>query len=278
MRSTSNMIILAVAVVMGTVAAFMARAWLQGQTHTASTGTIVVALAALDSGAPIAEDKIAEVSWGASALPEGAFASKQEFLKDGRRIALAPVLRNEPILRSKTATADQGGLLSALLEKNMRAVTVRVDEVSGIAGFIRPGSRVDVALIRTEGGSGHASSDIILQNVKVLATDQLTGMQIDKAATIARAVTLEVTSDDAQKVLLAEKVGRLSLVLRQPGVANNVDSSRRITEKDLAGSLGPAPAQAAETTGAVRRSDNTTVTIIRGTKPEDYSVKSGPNW
>lgn len=202
MRNTSNMIILAVAVVMGTVAAFMARSWLQSQGST-PTRMIVVAAAALDSGAAIPEDKIAEISWGADVLPQGAFASKQEFLKDGRRFTLAPLLRNEPILRSKTATADQGGLLSALLDKNMRAVTVRVDDVSGVAGFIRPGSRVDIALIRTEGGSGRASSNLILQNVKVLATDQLTGLQIDKAATVARAVTLEASSDDAQKVLLA---------------------------------------------------------------------------
>jgi Flp pilus assembly protein CpaB len=91
---------------------------------------------------------------------------------------------------------------------------------------------------------------------------------------------MEVTADDAQKVLLAEKIGKLSLVLRQPGEANNVSSSRRITEQDLAGALGPAPApaQAGDTTGAARRSDNTTVTIIRGTKPEDYSVRGAPNW
>ena len=273
----SNVIVLTIAVVMGTVAAFMARAWLQSHNSTPAR-TIVVAVAALDSGAAIPEDKIAEIAWGANTLPEGAFASKQEFLKDGRRFTLAPVLLNEPILRSKTATAEQGGLLAALLDKNMRAVTVRVDDVSGVAGFIRPGSRVDVALIRTEGGSGHASSNLILQNVKVLATDQLTGASLERAASIARAVTIEVTADDAQRVLLAEKIGKLSLVLRQPGEANNVSSSRRITEQDLAGALGPAPAHAGETTGAVQRSDKTTVTIIRGSKPEDYSVKSGPNW
>jgi pilus assembly protein CpaB len=179
------------------------------------------------------------------------------------------------VLASKVAESGHGGLLSALLDKNMRAVTVRVDDVSGVAGFILPGSRVDVAMIRTEAsGSGPStSSNIILQNVKVLATDQVTGVTVEKAALLARAVTLEVSSEDAQKVLIAERVGKLSLILRQSGGANA--EGRRITERDLSNfPLEPAKAEAKEVVAPVK-SQNTTVTIVRGAKPEDYSVKNG---
>jgi pilus assembly protein CpaB len=269
---TSNVLILVAAVVMGAIAAFMARAIIQGQSQNTSRQTIVVATAPLDIGLVIPESKIAEIAWGAGSVPEGAFATKAEFLKDGPRFALAPISRNEPLLRSKVATPGHGGLLSTLLDKDKRAVTVRVDDVSGVAGFVQPNSRVDIALIRSESG-GESYSNIILHNVKVLAIDQVTGVLTERAAQIARAVTIEVTTEEAQKVLLAEKIGRLSLILRQPGEASD-SSSRRITERDLSAiPLGPAKAVAGET-APPPRSDNTTVIIVRGAKPEEYLVKS----
>jgi pilus assembly protein CpaB len=260
---------------MGAIAAFMARAVIQGQQSSMPRHTIVVATAPIDIGVVIPENKIAEIPWGASTLPEGAFATKQEFLKEGQRFALARIARNEPLLRSKVAAPGHGGLLSTLLDKDKRAVTVRVDDVSGVAGFIQPNSRVDIALIRSESG-GQSYSNIILQNVKVLAVDQVAGTLPDRPAMLARAVTIEVTTEDAQKVLLAEKIGRLSLILRQPGEGGD-EVSRRITERDLTNlPLGPAKAEAAVAAPAApeKRSENTTVIIVRGSKPEEYLVKS----
>lgn len=270
---TSNLLILFIAVVMGAVAAFMARAVIQGQQNSTPQLTIVVATASLEIGLVIPEDKIAEVSWGAATLPDGAFPTKADFLKDGQRYAVTPIARHEPLLRNKVATAGQGGLLSSLLDKDKRAVTVRVDDVSGVAGFIQPNSRVDIALLRTEGNTG-SSSNIILENVKVLAIDQLTGVMTDRAAMVARAVTIEVSSDEAQKVLLAEKVGRLSLILRQPGQANSLNT-KIFTEADLL-NRRPEPEKSGPITVAPPViSDNTTVIIVRGTKPEGYVVKNG---
>jgi pilus assembly protein CpaB len=259
---------------MGGVAAFMARAVIQGQSQSsAPTQTIVVAVAPLEIGLVIAENKVAEVVWNAAELPDGAFHTKAEFFKDGQRYAVTPIARNEPVLKTKVATAGQGGLLSALLDKDKRAVTVRVDDVSGVAGFIQPNSRVDIALIRTGEGTG-TYSNIILENVKVLAIDQLTGVITDRAAMVARAVTIEVSAEEGQKVLIAEKVGRLSLILRQPGEAN-VGGNKRITERDLTNiPLEPSKAVAAEVVPPVPRNDNTTVIIVRGSKAEEYSVKS----
>lgn len=273
---TSNLLILAAAIVMGAIAAFMARAVIQGQTQPSQpTITILVAAAPLEIGVAIPENKIAEIAWPANNLPDGAFRTKAEFLKDGPRIALQPIARNEPLLRSKVAVAGQGGLLSTLLDKDKRAVTVRVDDVSGVAGFVQPHSRVDIALIRSD-SNGESYSNIILENVKVLAIDQVTGVVPDRPAMLARAVTLEVTTEEAQKVLLAEKIGRLSLILRQPGEASG-SSGRRITERDLSSMppMGPTKVEAAAAEAPVpQRSDNTTVIIVRGSKPEEYLVKS----
>lgn len=276
-RNKSNFLILLIAIIMGAIAAFMARSFIQGQSQSSDqTRTILVASSSIDIGMVLTEDQIAEVPWHSALLPDGAFANKREFLTGARRFALVAIARNEPILRNKVAESGNGGLLSALLDKNMRAVTIRVDDVSGVAGFIQPGSRVDVAVIRTEntGDGPTTSSNIFLQNIKVLATDQVTGVTIEKAAVIARAVTLEVSAEDAQKILIAEKVGKLSLILRQAGGGQEV--ARRITDRELLDlPIGPAKAEAKEVVAPAPKNTNTTVIIVRGAKPEEYSVKNG---
>jgi pilus assembly protein CpaB len=236
----NNLLILIVALVLGGLAAVLARNWLVSHTKsTAAQGTIVVATAPLAFGTLITEANIRELPWSTGAVPEGAFASKQELLKDGRRMVLAAIARNEPILLSKITAPGQRATLSSMLDPGKRAVTVRVDDVRGVAGFIQPGGLVDVVLIRTEAESrnSESSSDVILQSAKVLAIDQITGERTEQP-TIAKAVTLEVAPEDAQKILLASNIGRLSLILRQPAEAK-ADDVHRITERDL--SDRPAP-------------------------------------
>lgn len=273
----SNVLILVVAIVMGAIAAFLARNWLQSHTRetVAQPATIVVATAPIGFGTSITDDKIAEIPWTSSALPEGAFTNKQELLKDGRRVVLTPIDRNEPVLRSKITAPGQRGSLSTLLDGGKRAVTVRVDDVRGVAGFILPGDRVDVVLIRTEtSGSGHSYSDLILQSVKVLAVDQLVNERPEQPSVMAKAVTLEVTAEEAQKVLLATNIGKLSLILGQASERNS-EASRRVTEKDLA-FVEPAPAPVAApapVVAPVRHSETTTVSIIRNMKRDEYTVR-----
>lgn len=280
---TSSIIISIAAVVMGAIASLLVLSWLRSQSREATRevrGTIVVAAAQLGLGVTLTEDNLAEIAWAATTLPEGAFATKHELLKDGRRVVLASLERNEPVLRGKITLPGQPGSLSSVLEDGKRAVTVRVDDVRGVAGFIRPNDRVDVVLIRTEGNSsGSSYSDLILQMVKVLAVDQLTGER-NEQATVAKAVTLEVTAVEAQKVLLATNIGKLSLILRQAG-AGSPEDSRRVTERDLAqGELSPPPQKKvavdppAPPPAAIpaRRSNTATVSIVRGLKREEYTV------
>src|ERR1700720_3999304 len=135
----NNLIILLVALVFGGLAAILARNWLVSHTQsTAAAGTIVIAAAPLAFGAEITAEKVREIPWNSGAVLEGAFATEQELLKDGRRMALATIAKNEPILRSRITAPGQRATLSSMLDPGKRAVTVRVDAVRGGAGFIQP--------------------------------------------------------------------------------------------------------------------------------------------
>ena len=238
----NNLIVLVVALVLGGIAAVLARNWLAHHARLAQgeVGTIVVAAAPVAFGTELTKENTKEIPWSTAVLPEGAFATKTDLLEQGRRTALALIARNEPILHSKVTAPNQPATLSSILTPGKRAVTVRVDDVRGVAGFIQPGDLVDVVLIRTETESrnNQSFSDIILQAAKVLAIDQVTGERTDKP-TVAKAVTLEVGPEDAQKILLAGNIGRLSLILRQP-VEGRPDHVQRVTARDL-GDLPPAP-------------------------------------
>jgi pilus assembly protein CpaB len=247
---------LIVALIIGGISAYVVRVWFRPA--AASPGTIVLAAVPLSFGSAITPDDLIEVTMKSGPLPEGAFASKRDLLKDGRRDVIRPIARNEPIMSAKITAPGQHGSLSALIDEGKRAVTVRVDDVRGVAGFVSPGDRVDVVLIRTD-AHNESYSDIILERATVLAVDQLAGERADRP-TIAKAVTLEATPEEAQKVLLATNVGKISLVLRETTEAKVAPPHRRVTEQDLAQSRLDA-------SGPM-----TTVSIIRGTKSQDYTV------
>src|SRR5436305_8880459 len=267
-----NLLILFLAIVMGGFAAYLARNWIVA--HAVPThGTVVAAAVPLNFGTTLNSENVTEIPWGSGQVPEGAFATKDALFKDGRRVALGPLQRNELVLKTKVTGPGQRASLSSLLDDGKRAVTVHVDEVRGVAGFVLPGDRVDVVLIRTvhsPSGPSENISDVLLQHVKVLAVDQLINEQ-KGSPTVARAVTLEVDTDQAQKILLATNVGKLSLILRQAGETNSA-AANRVTERDLARAepvAAPAPVVAP---APPPRSNSTTVTIIRNMKSEEYSV------
>jgi pilus assembly protein CpaB len=280
MRGNSNLLVLVVALVLGIVAAVLARNWLASHAKLAqaNVGTIVVAASPLTFGTQLTAANTAEIPWNASVLPQGSFATKAALLKDGRRMALALIAQNEPILRSKITAPNQPATLSSMLSPGKRAVTVRVDDVRGVAGFIQPGDLVDVVLIQTETGprSNNSYSEVILQSAKVLAIDQVTGERTDKP-TVAKAVTLEVSIEDAEKILLATNIGHLSLVLRQPS-EGHITAVRRVTSSDLDGvpahpvsAVPPPPIVAQAPPKAVTPSEDTRrITIWHGMRKQDY--------
>jgi pilus assembly protein CpaB len=277
---TNSLLVLIVAIALGGLAAYLARGVLVSRSAATSEhlGTIVAAATALPFGTPLTNDNTKEIPWAAKALPTGAFASKHDLFAGGKRISLAVIQSDEPILSSKVTGPGERASLSTLLDPDKRAITVRVDDVRGVAGFILPNDRVDVVLIRSESGSAGRRdfSDLLLQDVKVIAVDQIFSGQKDKPV-VAKAVTLEVTPRQAQRISLATSVGHLSLILRKAGDSQVVENER-ITQSDLIEGEAPrveasaAPAPVKMEVAIPAPSRDTTVTIMRDLRSQDYKV------
>ena len=270
----STIIMIAFAVMFGLLAVFVAQTWLnsaaeqrmkslEANKKPVSTRTIVVAAKPLRFGNEVTREHLREVPWPEASLPAGSFAKADEILTGGKRVALAAVEPNEPMLASKMTGPGQRATLSAMLRDGLKAVTVRVNDVDGVGGFVLPGDHVDVSLTR-QIDKGNATSEVVLQNVRVLAIDQTADERLEKPA-VVKAVTLEVDVIGAQKMSLAASVGSLSLILRKAGEANN-QYTRRITLSDLSGPTTPVAQEKKGSTGL------TTVAVRRASSREEYSV------
>lgn len=245
---TSTIVMGAFAVLFGLLAVFLAQTWLSNQAEQrmrsleaqkrpeASTRTIVVARQPLRFGDELSAPSLREVPWPESALPAGAFARIAD-LTSGRRAVVLPMDVNEPILSSKITGPGQRATLSAVLQEGMKAVTIRVNDVGGVAGFVLPGDHVDVVLTR-QINADTANNDVVIQNVRVLAVDQSADARAEKAA-VVKAVTLEVDVTDAQRLALASAVGTLSLLLRKAGEVGEA-TPERVTLTDLWKAVQPA--------------------------------------
>ena len=278
---TSTVIILAVAIAMGGSAAYLTRSWLKDQTSAAvqPAGTIVVAAESLAYGTAMTPDNVVEIPWFSNTLPEGAFAIKDDLLNGGRRVVLSPLKRGEPVLRSKITGPGQRASLASLLDEGKRAVTVSVDDVRGVAGFVLPGDFVDIVIIADDGSPKRQSySDILLEHVKVLAIDQVAS-EGEGQPTVAKAVTVEVTKEQAQKILLATNIGKLSLILARP-VESKPDPNQRVSEKDIGRTRPepvrppPAPPPPAPVVKAPVAPTNTVkITVVRNGETKQYEVQ-----
>jgi pilus assembly protein CpaB len=270
----STIVMIGFAVLFGLLAVFLAQTWLNSQAESRLRSleaqqqplpmqTIVVAAKPLRYGNELTTQALQEIPWSETALPAGAFAKISDVLSGGKRVVLAPIEANEPILSVKITGPGQRATLSALLHEGMKAVTIRVNDVDGVAGFVLPGDRVDVALTRLD-GKGGATTDVVLQNAQVLAIDQSADERA-QAPAVAKTVTLEVDTVAAQKLGLAASLGSLSLMLRKAG-ETGAGKTARISLGDLFNEIVPA----------VGRKSTTVVTVKRGTQngtqKEDYSV------
>jgi pilus assembly protein CpaB len=226
MMSRQSMIALGVAIVLGLVAVFAANTYLnrsQQKAYAAGTTKVAVAASPLAYGTDITPDKVRFVDYPNTSIPPGAFTTQAQLIPAGkRRVALMPIALNEPILKDKISAEGQGASISALLPDGMRAATVRINDVSGVAGFIQPNDSVDVLITRQlPGADGNQQvTDVLLQNVRVIAMGEH-AKDADGKPIPARTATLEVAPIDAQKLALGEAAGNLSLVLRKPGEQNN---------------------------------------------------------
>jgi pilus assembly protein CpaB len=268
----NTIVMVGIAVVFGLLAVFVAQGWLNYQAELSrrtaapkpqavATKTIVVATTPLRFGTHVDAGSLREVAWPDDAIPVGTYGSIAELTAAGKRIVLASIERNEPILRTKITGPGQKATLSAVIQDGMRAVTIRVNDVDGVAGFVLPGDHVDVLLTRQQERTS-GSNDVVIQNARVLAVDQLADDAADRP-TVARAVTLEVDTVAAQKIALAASLGNLSLMLRRAG-EQHMDATRRITASDLA-----QTEVVARTTDAKRF---TKVSVTRAANKQEYNV------
>jgi pilus assembly protein CpaB len=265
----STFVMIGFAAVFGLLAVFIAQAWLNNQANQRAKAiestarppaakTIVVAKQPLRFGTELSASMLEEVPWPAGAVPTGAFATVSDLLSPGRRVVLAAIEPHEPVLAVKITGPGQRATLSALVNPGMKAVTIRVNDVEGVGGFVLPGDHVDVVLTR-QIDKGQATTEVVLQNTRVLAVDQSADERAAKAA-VAKSVTLEVTTVEAQKVWLASSVGSLSLLLRKAG-----ETAEPRTRKITLGDLGAGDA-------AADKGATATVVVTRATAKQQYTV------
>jgi pilus assembly protein CpaB len=221
-----GLIMLIVALVLAVAAVLVARNYLQQQSRpvvtqqpTLQTTTVVVARQRLDFADKLGPEKLQEIQWPANAVPPGTFKTVGELIKPGEdRVALRSIEVGEPIFAAKVSGSGQRASLSSIIDKDMRAMTIRVNDIVGVAGFVLPGDRVDLLLTRedpsrAERGREGTITDVLLQNIRVLGIDQSASDRQEKPV-VVKAVTLELTPQQAQKITLASQVGSITLVLR----------------------------------------------------------------
>jgi len=205
--------------------------------------SIVVAARDLPAGTIVTREDLETVAWPGAAIPEGFSTQMGEVVGHG---LIVEVRKSEPLLGWKLADKEAGGGLSITIPEGMRAVSVEVDEVVGVAGFVLPGTRVDV-LVTVMPGTDRTqiTTRIILQNVRALAADQRYQQDIEGEPQYVTVVTLLVTPPDAEALTLAATEGRIQLALRNTLDAEEVQTGgRRITSLIASGGPAPRPAPA----------------------------------
>jgi pilus assembly protein CpaB len=243
MRNIKAIALLVLALILGLAAAFYAARWVSQRGNLAST-TVVVAAVDIELGSKINSQMLSTTEWPSESVPPGAFKDVKE-LQD--RVVKTGVLRGEAVLERKLSPAGTQGGLSAVIAEGKRAMTVRVNDVVGVAGFALPGNYVDVMVNaqqdRGKGEAGNQVSMTVLEQVLVLAVAQEAGRD-DTKPKVVSAVTLELTPADAEKLDLARSVGTLSLVLRNQLDKRPIQTAG-ITKSQLFGlkevSTAPAP-------------------------------------
>jgi pilus assembly protein CpaB len=192
--------------------------------NAATLTSIVVSTAPLKFGEPITAENLKLVPWPKEALPEGTYSSIEDAIGNGERKAIKSIEANEPILTLKLTGEDGRAGLAGLIADGMRAVTIGVDTIKGVGGFVQPGDRVDIVFTQRDRKNGEQTANIIMENVKVLSVDQQADSRSD-GAKVAKSVTLETDAKGAQRLALSRDVGKLSLILRGAGDTASIGAS-----------------------------------------------------
>ncbi|KHD23832.1 pilus assembly protein CpaB [Vibrio caribbeanicus] len=204
-------------IVFGLGAVFFAKQWMdrqlqpQAELEVVEREPVIIASQEIPAGTPIEEQhittKLLEVEW----RNEGQFTDQNAILG---QVVATTIFPGEVLHQNRLAVPGEGSTLASLIPENKRAVTIRVNDVIGVAGFLLPGNRVDV-LNTIKYSATSANTVTVLKDIKVLAVDQTARTKENKPI-IVRAVTLEVSPKDAEKLLTARSKGEIQLTLRNP--------------------------------------------------------------
>jgi pilus assembly protein CpaB len=263
-------------IVLSLVLGFIAIGWIQKQgapsaAAPTSTTDVVVASTTISFARHVTSADAHVVKWPADAVPAGAFTKLDDVVSATTdRVALRAIEAGEPILAGMVTGSGGKASLSTVIDVNMRAVAIHVTDATGVAGFVSPGDNVDILLTRGI-QERTPETDVLLQNVKVLGIDQDTNERSEKP-TVAKVVTLEVTSEDGQKLTLGGQVGTLSLALRNYTNPTAV-ATRTLSLADLRDEQAkPAPDKAAPPPARAPAARFETVGIVRGTDLTNYEL------
>lgn len=266
MRSR-GILMLFIALVAGLAAVFLATRWMQGQ--GGDKGRIAVANTDIELGGRISPEMVRMADWPLGSVPMGAY---NEATKLDGRVVTVSMQRGEPLIEARLAPVGTKGGLSAVVPQGKRAMTVRVNDVVGVAGFALPGTYVDVMVnTQDEGGQRNdrdrSVSKIVLERILVLAVAQ----EADRDATkpkVVNAVTLELTPRDAELLDLARSVGTLSLVLRNQTDPKAIGTTDGATKAELLGLPKAEPVKpAAPAAPRVRRAVPRTLAVALEPRP-----------
>lgn len=275
MRNRIGMVLL-LALLSGGLAAYLAFTVLRNPANPVAEGqaerTVEVAVATRDLtvGSILAPEDIRMIRWPASAVPPGYATSPTEVTGRG---VITPVRMNEPLLSTKLSLPEAGGGLPIAIQEGQRGVSVKVDEVIAVAGFTQPGTRVDVVVtLDRVGNIEEPITQIVLQDIEVLAAGQVYQPNPNGEPTPVTVATLNVTPEQTEKLVLASQKGRIQLALR-----NTLDRDSVETEGSRVATLLPRGRPVASGPRRAPVSNTISVEVIKGTQRESQSVRRGDN-
>jgi pilus assembly protein CpaB len=270
---TGTLFVLVLALVSGGIAGYAALQVVRQQPPVANTAEprssqqVVVAARDLQVGALLGEEDVRTVDWPGNAVPAGFATSVPEVVGRG---LITSVRMNEPLLDGKLSDRNGQGGLPIVIPEGMRAITVSVNEVVGVAGFVVTRTRVDVVLIIAAPGSSEMVSKTILQNIEVLAVAQNFQPNPEGKPTVVSVVTLLLSPDDAERLILATSQGRIQLTLRNMIDVQTIRTAGVRTSGLLTGTAGGlaggAPTRRAAVPAATAEETGTTVELFKGGK------------
>jgi pilus assembly protein CpaB len=247
-------ILIVISLVLAVLAAWVANAWLAMRANAKIGPTpepVVTAAVDMPLGTRLKDEQLVVINVPPGTAPKGSFQRTSDLVG---KVTATAVVAGEILLETRLANSGKGSALASIVDKNMRAVTVRVDDMVGVSGFLAPGNRVDVIATKQDAGTSQVKATTILSNIKVIAVDQSTPMDPSQPS-VVHAVTLMVTPADAELLFRGRASGMIQLTLRNP-----LDQSDTRTREPV------VPVKVVEAPKPkIVKSTEPQVTIIRGT-------------